>query len=128
MSYPSFIAKTAATVAAMAFATAAFAHPKLLSSTPEDNSTVSAPEKIELHFSENLSKQFSGASLMMTSMPGMNHASPMKMAAKVSGSDDPKTMVITPSQPLTPGVYSIEWRAVSSDTHPITGKITFTVK
>lgn len=128
MPHPSFVAKTAATVAAMAFATAAFAHPKLLGSTPEDNATVSAPEKIELHFSENLSKQFSGANLMMTSMPGMNHASPMKMAAKVSGSDDPKTMVITPGQPLMPGVYSIEWRAVSSDTHPITGKISFTVK
>ncbi|WP_428214361.1 copper resistance protein CopC [Enterococcus casseliflavus] len=52
----------------------------------------------------------------------------MKVAAKVSGADDPKTMVVTPTQPLTPGVYSIEWRAVSSDTHPITGKITFTVK
>ena len=128
MSYQSLFAKTAVTIAAAAFATAAFAHPKLLGSTPEDNSTGSAPEKIELHFSENLSKQFSGASLLMTSMPGMHHASPMKMAAKVSGSDDPKAMVITPSQPLMPGVYSIEWRAVSSDTHPITGKITFTVK
>ncbi len=128
MSYQSFIAKTAVTFAAAAFATAAFAHPKLLGSTPEDNSTVSAPEKIELRFSENLSKQFSGANLLMTGMPGMCHAAPMKVAAKVSGSDDPKTMVVVPSQPLTPGVYSIEWRAVSSDTHPITGKITFTVK
>ncbi|WP_034293043.1 copper homeostasis periplasmic binding protein CopC [Herbaspirillum sp. RV1423] len=128
MSYQSFITKTAFTIAAAAFATAAFAHPKLLGSTPEDNSTVSAPEKIELRFSENLSKQFSGASLVMTSMPGMSHAAPMKMGAKISGAEDPKTMVITPTQPLMPGVYSIDWRAVSSDTHPITGKVTFTVK
>ena len=129
MSYQSLFAKTAVTIAAAAFATAAFAHPKLLGSTPEDNSTGSAPEKIELRFSENLSKQFSGATLLMTGMPGMNHGgSPMKVAAKVSGADDPKTMVVTPTQPLTPGVYSIEWRAVCSDTHPITGKITFTVK
>ncbi|MCI1014221.1 MULTISPECIES: copper homeostasis periplasmic binding protein CopC [Herbaspirillum] len=128
MSYQSFIAKSVVTIAAAAFATAAFAHPKLLGSNPEDNSTVSAPEKIELRFSENLSKQFSGANVMMTSMPGMSHGSPMKVAAKVSGADDPKIMIITPSQPLMPGVYSIEWRAVSSDTHPITGKVTFTVK
>ncbi|MCW5299386.1 copper resistance protein CopC [Herbaspirillum lusitanum] len=128
MSYQFFIAKTAGAIAAAAFATAAFAHPRLLGSTPEDNSTVSAPEKIELRFSENLSKQFSGASLMMTSMPGMNHAAPMKVGAKISGAEDPKTMVITPTQPLMPGVYSIDWRAVSSDTHPITGKVTFAVK
>lgn len=128
MSYQSFIIKTAVTLASAAFATAAFAHPKLLVATPEDNSTVSAPERIELQFSENLTKQFSGASLLMTSMPGMSHASPMKVSAKVSGAEDPKTMIITPAQPLVPGVYSVEWRAVSADTHPVTGKITFTVK
>lgn len=128
MHCPSFIAKAAVAIAAAAFATAAFAHPSLLESTPADNATVSAPQKIELRFSENLTRQFSGASLFMTSMPGMDHAAPAKVAAKVAGTDDPKTMVITPSQPLTPGAYSIEWRAVSADTHPITGKISFTVK
>lgn len=127
MSYQSLIAKTTLAFATVAFATAAFAHPKLLGSTPEDNSTVSAPQTIELRFSENLSTQFSGANILMTGMPGMN-GSPMKVAAKVSGGDDPKNMIITPSRSLMPGVYNIEWRAVSSDTHPITGKITFTVK
>lgn len=95
MSLQHLVSKTFIAAAALVVATAAFAHPKLLSSTPQDNADGPAPQKIELHFSENLMTQFSGASLIMTSMPGMSDHSPMKVAAKVSGSDDPKTMVIT---------------------------------
>ena len=103
------------------------AHPKLLSSTPAEGADGAAPSSIELHFSENLMTQFSGAKLIMTAMPGMAH-SPMPMKAKVSGASDPKTMVITPLSPLSAGSYKVEWRAVSSDTHPITGNVTFKVK
>ncbi len=78
------------------------AHPKLLSSTPAEGAEGAAPAKIELHFSENLMTKFSGAKLMMTAMPGMAAHSPMPMPAKVSGSDDPKTMVITPNAPSPP--------------------------
>jgi methionine-rich copper-binding protein CopC len=52
----------------------------------------------------------------------------MKVAANVSAGDDPKTMVITPAKPLMTGTYKVEWRAVSSDTHPMTGNISFKVK
>ena len=103
------------------------AHPKLLSSTPAEGADGAAPSNIELRFSENLMTQFSGAKLVMTAMPGMAH-SPMPMKAKVSGGSDPKTMLITPLSPLPAGTYKVEWRAVSSDTHPITGNVTFTVK
>ncbi|MNY74315.1 Copper resistance protein C precursor [compost metagenome] len=72
--------------------------------------------------------KFSGANLVMTGMPGMADHAPMKVAASVSGSDDPKAMAITPAQPLVPGTYRVDWRAVSSDTHPINGNIAFTVK
>lgn len=103
------------------------AHPKLLSSTPSEGESGAAPSKIELHFSENLVTQFSGAKLIMTDMPGMPN-SPMGVKASIAGGNDPKTMVITPSSPLTTGTYKVEWRAVSSDTHPITGAVTFKVK
>lgn len=128
MSLQSIFSKSLVGVAGLIIASAAFAHPKLLSSTPQDNAEGSAPTKIELHFSENLMTQFSGASLVMTAMPGMSDHAAMKVAAKISGGDDPKVMVITPAQPLTTGTYRVDWRAVSSDTHPIVGKITFTVK
>ncbi len=105
---------------------AAFAHPKLVSSNPAEGEEVNAPQKIELQFSENLSKQFSGATVTMTAMPGMSGT--MKTPATVSGAADPKTMVITPNQSLTTGTYRVDWRAVSSDTHPITGSFSFKVK
>ncbi|PCR94034.1 copper resistance protein CopC [Pseudomonas fluorescens] len=107
--------------------TLAQAHPKLLSSTPAEGADGAPPEKIELRFSENLMTQFSGAKLVMTEMPGMAH-SPMPMKAKVSAGSDPKTMLVTPISPLPAGTYKVEWRAVSSDTHPITGNVTFKVK
>ena len=109
-------------------ANAALAHPKLLSSTPDANAEVSAPERIELRFSEDLMPQFSAASLVMTGMPGMTGHPPMKMAIKVSATQDPKTMVITPTQALPAGSYRVDWRAVSSDTHPVTGSVPFSVK
>jgi hypothetical protein len=134
-----FSHRAALAAAAFLFSGSAFAHAKLVSSTPADNAEVSAPQKIELQFSESLVTKFSGASLLATdaaSMAGMpdmkgmqgmsDHT--MKVPAKVSGSDDPKTMVITPNQPLVPGKYRVQWQAVSSDTHRVTGTISFTVK
>lgn len=119
--------KTTAVVIGLLMSALAQAHPKLLSSTPAEGAEGAAPSKIELHFSESLMTQFSGAKLIMTEMPGMAH-SPMPMKAKVSGGGDPKTMLITPLSPLPAGSYKVEWRAVSSDTHPITGNVTFKVK
>jgi methionine-rich copper-binding protein CopC len=119
--------KPAAVVIAMLMSTLAQAHPKLLASTPAEGATGAPPDKIELHFSENLVTRFSGAKLLMTEMSGMAHAQ-MPVKAKVSASSDPKTMLITPTAPLTAGTYKVEWRAVSSDTHPITGNVTFKVK
>ena len=118
---------TFALVSGLLLSTLAQAHPKLLSSTPAEGADGAAPGKIELRFSEDLLTQFSGAKLVMTEMPGMAH-SPMPMKAKVSAGSDPNTMLVTPLAPLPAGTYKVEWRAVSSDTHPITGNVTFKVK
>ncbi|CBJ34879.1 copper homeostasis periplasmic binding protein CopC [Ralstonia solanacearum] len=118
---------TVAACAALA-ASSVFAHAKLVSSTPADKSVGAAPAKIELHFSEALVPQFSGANLVMTAMPGMADHGAMKVTAKVSGGDDGKTMVITPAQPLVPGAYRVDWRAVASDTHAVSGNVSFEVK
>ncbi|MBK6004743.1 copper homeostasis periplasmic binding protein CopC [Ramlibacter ginsenosidimutans] len=113
---------------AIVASSAALAHPQLLSSTPADNAEVAAPPRIELVFSEHLLPESSAARLVMTEMPGMAMDSPMKMAFKVTAGPDGKTMVITPTQPLPPGTYRLDWRAVSSDTHPVTGHMSFQVK
>lgn len=123
-----FTTKAIAGIPLALLASAAFAHPKPVSSTPVDQTEVTAPTKIELEFSGILTTQFPGTNFVITEMPGMSGHSPVKVGAKVSAGDDAGTMVITPAQLLTTGTYRVEWRAVSSDTHPMTGNFTFKVK
>ena len=119
------VARFVAPIALGMFALPACAHSSLVSSTPTDKSQVFAPATIELTFSETLVPQFSTARLIMPGMP--NHEA-IQSHIQISGAGDGKTMVITPARPLHAGNYRVEWRAVSSDTHPITGNITFQVK
>ena len=119
--------KTALAGAVLCASVAASAHPKLLSSNPASGAQGAAPAVIELRFSESLLTQFSGAKLTMTDMPGMPN-SPMPVKASVAASSDPKVMLIKPASTLTTGTYRVDWRAVSSDTHPILGNVVFSVQ
>ena len=128
MSRSYLVGKFIAPLAAGLFASLAFAHPSLVSSIPADKSQVAAPAVIEVKFSETLLPQFSTAQLIMTGMPGMPNHGAMKVNASVAGASDGKSLVITPAQALPPGSYRVEYRVVSSDTHPMSGRITFQVK
>ena len=119
--------KTALAGVVLCTSVAASAHPTLLSSSPASGGQGAAPAVIELRFSENLLTQFSGAKLTMTDMPGMPN-SPMPVKASVAASADPKVMLIKPASTLTVGTYRVDWRAVSSDTHPILGNVVFSVQ
>lgn len=120
--------RTLMAAAAIVASSVALAHPKLVASTPADKAEGAAPAKIELSFSEKLVPEFCAANLLMTDMPGMAAHSPMKIAFTLTPGPDGKTMVLTPSQPLQPGTYRVDWRAVSADTHRMTGNVTFAVK
>ena len=103
----------------------AYAHPKLVSSAPAANASVSAPSRITLTFSEGLMPRLSGAEIVMTGMP--NH----RMAVtgfKTSVEGDNKTLVLTLARPLSAGTYQVAWHVVSTDTHRIQGNLAFTVK
>ena len=114
-------------VVLLAVASAAHAHPKLVSATPAPNATVAKPARVDLRFSERLMPKFSGADLMMTGMKGMAHP-PMKVAATAAIAADGYKLVVTPRSPLGAGTYSVAWRVVSADTHRITGTHAFAVK
>lgn len=104
----------------------ALAHPKLVAATPAAKATVSNVKQLSLTFSETLVAPVSGVALTMTGMA--NHA-PMKIAGiKTSVAKDGKTLVASLAKPLAPGAYKLDWHAVSTDTHRITGTLSFTVR
>lgn len=115
---------------ALAVAAPALAHPRLLSATPANGSTASAVTRISLAFSEPLMARLSGVDVVMTGMPGPGH---VRHAMKINGvgvsvGGGGKTLNATMARPLAAGTYDVNWHAVSTDTHRMTGKVTFTVR
>ena len=126
-----FRTATATAVVLALSATAAMAHPKLVSSTPAADSTVAATAKLELHFSETLMPKLTGADISssMMAMGGKMESHVMKMEGKSAlDPKDKKTLIVTLSAPLPAGTYKVDWHAVSTDTHRLTGNYSFTVK
>ena len=105
----------------------AFAHPKLVSSTPAANTAVAKPTTLTLTFSEDLVGPLSGIELVMTGMPGMANHAPMPIrgfATKVEG----HTLTATMPRALTVGTYELKWHVVAADQHRIENAFTFSVR
>jgi methionine-rich copper-binding protein CopC len=116
-------------VAALALATPAIAHTRLLSSTPAAKSVASNVTSASLVFSERVLPKVSGVDLAMTGMAGMAAHAPMKVSGiKTSLSPDGRTLVAAFPKQLAPGTYRLDWHAVSADTHRIKGTLSFTVR
>ncbi|MCZ2496889.1 copper resistance protein CopC [Xylophilus sp. Kf1] len=107
--------------------TAVQARPQLVGSTPADHDDVEPTVRIALHFSQKLRLPASGAVLFMTSMPGVDHHPQMGMAVDVTPSDDGRTLLVVPGQPLPRGTYRVDWKAVAADRHPVRGRVDFRV-
>lgn len=121
--------RTAIAAAFIASAGPAFAHPKLVSSTPAAQTVVRDTSKLTLTFSERLMPQLSGVALVMTGHPGMPNHPPMKISGfKTNVAADGKTMIAAFPRPLSAGTYQLSWHAVAADTHRITGTFSFTVQ
>ncbi len=99
-------------------APAAQAHDGLAGSTPAQAATVpTPPSEIELEFTGP--PQTLGAEVAVT---GPDGATVSDGAAEVSG-----TTVVQPlATGLPAGDYTVDWRVVSSDGHPLTGTFSFT--
>jgi methionine-rich copper-binding protein CopC len=104
-------------------ASSAFAHALLKKATPAVGGTVSAsPSEIRITFSEGVEPRFSGIALT-------NQAGAAVPVGK-SGLDpsDSSTLVTPVAQALKPGVYTVNWHAVATDTHRTQGSFQFTVQ
>src|SRR6516162_4506504 len=111
----------AAAVLLMGGTAAAFAHAHLVRATPAAGGTVqAAPSEVMLRFSEKLEPKFSSVTVRDSAGKQVN-----KGNAAVDKADRTIIRVSLPS--LEPGVYKVEWRAVSVDTHKVNGDFTFKV-
>jgi methionine-rich copper-binding protein CopC len=105
----------------LAGAGAASAHAELKQASPAVDSTVAAaPTEVTLNFSERLEPAFSA--VIVRNAVG-------KRVDKADGHIDKadRSVIRTSLQPLSPGVYIVEWRALSSDTHRTEGAFVFRV-
>lgn len=110
------------TIAALALAilvvaTGAEAHARLDSASPAVGSTVgSSPGQVTLHFTEALEPKFSGATVSNAA------------GARVdTGSSASGTTMRIGVKGLGPGTYSVNWHALSVDTHKTQGSFSFHV-
>lgn len=110
-----------AAVAALAVASPALAHTRLVGSTPAANATVKGAQTITLTFNERVVPAFSKFELTMPQHGGM--AIPVTTAV----SRDGKQIVGTLRSPLGKGAYQVEWTAAGDDGHKMTGHFAFTV-
>jgi methionine-rich copper-binding protein CopC len=100
---------------------AALAHAHLVRATPAAGGTVqAAPGEVTLRFSEKLEPIFS--SVLVRDSAGKQVD---KGDATVDKAD--RMVIRVPLPQLEPGVYTVEWRAVSADTHKVNGNFTFKV-
>jgi copper resistance protein C len=115
------IAGLAAAIMTLFAVATAHAHAHLVRATPAVGGTVhEPPAEVLLRFSEKLESVFS--SIVVRDQAGKQVD---KADAQVDKSD--RFIIRVSLQPLTPGVYKVEWRALSADTHKINGNFTFVV-
>jgi copper transport protein len=107
-----------AALAALALPAAASAHATLRSTTPAFGRELqSSPRVIRLHFDQGV-RILPGA-IQVLNHVGKNFAGP----ARVEGTD-----VVAAVRPLKPGAYTVRWRAISADSHVVSGVWTFGVR
>lgn len=105
----------------LAVAAPAQAHDELVSSYPQADSTItSSPAEITLSFSGELIAGMQSAAVEVIAPDGQNIATD---APSENGTSI--TQHLTPDPPA--GMFTVRWKVVSSDGHPISGEYTYTV-
>lgn len=103
-------------------ASSAAAHDSIVSATPEADATIGVvPQEISLTFSGEILTVGSAVVIEVITPGGQNLAT-----------EPPQVEGTTVAQALTgdqePGLYTVRWRVVSSDGHPISDEYTYTLE
>ncbi|WNI16545.1 copper resistance protein CopC [Streptomyces sp. ITFR-21] len=108
----------------LAAAAPASAHAALIGTDPAGNSVVAtAPQRVVLTFSEGV--LLSPDSLRVLDPRGANVA--VGAVGHAAGKDSGSTAAVGLRPGLPGGTYTVAWRAVSQDSHPVAGAFTFSV-
>ena len=111
-----------AVLAMSLLATSANAHPELKSTSPAaDVSSKASPTEIKLSFNEGVIAKFSGVELKDEAGKAIATGVP------VTDPKNQKQLVVPLPAPLTAGHYTVNWHAVSEDTHRVKGQYSFRI-
>lgn len=117
---PALLAGCLILAGTVAFAPTAWAHARLVSSDPEDGSSViDMPTQIEFVFNEEVNRQFS--QVVLEDERGETHTA---NEVTVQG---PRVTALVPTE-VTGSAVVARYRVVSADGHPIGGEIRFAVE
>lgn len=124
----------------------ALAHAELQKSVPAEGAKVPAPKQIVLTFTEGVQVRFStfkvyrvgdsGDSLKVGGLAGQlvtkvldlkNDASERADVGLVTRTGTHEQVTLRLRSKLAPGAYVVMWKALSDDTHPVTGYYVFDV-
>ena len=112
----------ASAVLVLSGAVSALAHAHLVRATPAAGATVSTPpNEVTLRFNEKLESAFS--SVVVRDQAGKQ----IDKGGTTVDKSDRTLMRVQLQQPVAPGVYKVEWKAMSADTHKVDGNFTFKV-
>jgi hypothetical protein len=113
----------ASAILALSGAGAAIAHAQLKTAIPAVGGAVAAaPSEVTLNFSEKLEASFSTVVVRDAVGKRVNKAD-----AQVDKADRTIMRVALDPSTLTAGVYIVEWRALTADTHKTEGAFVFRV-
>jgi copper resistance protein C len=99
-----------------ALSTLAHAHAHLSAAVPAEGSTVQAPEKIRLTFSE---------AARLTALTIRREGGPEQKLSPLPATSAREVSV--PAPKLPPGQYTVSWRVLSEDGHVMSGTLHFSV-
>ncbi|ACU72849.1 copper resistance protein CopC [Catenulispora acidiphila DSM 44928] len=100
----------------------AFAHATVVATSPGDGQTVaSAPRQASVTFDEPVSLQFGALRVFDPSGARVDEGSP----AHPTGHAD--EVAVDLASGLKQGTYTVSWRVISDDSHPVQGAFTFSV-
>jgi len=95
-------------------------HFALTRSAPAADATVVAPEEVRLWFTEPPEGNTVGIRLI-------RDGAAVPTTPVAAEPESASVFFVKPSAPLAPGRYSVSWRGVGDDGHPVTGDFGFTV-